>query len=149
MSEQHDTIAMIGVDAAGVVVGGCSTSGLGYKMPGRVGDSPILGSGLYVDNEVGGAGATGVGENVMRYCGCFMIVEAMRHGMTPQEACEAAIRRIDRIDPLQLSELHINFIAVNKNGDVGAAGTDDRFVVAIGREADHRVVEARILTDSP
>lgn len=144
-SQNHDTIAMIGVDAEGHVVGGCSTSGMGYKLPGRVGDSPILGSGLYVDNEVGGAGATGVGENVMRYCACFMIVEAMRHGMTPQQACEATIKRIERIDPLGLDQLHINFVAVNKQGDVGAAGTDGGFQMAVSRSDEHKVVPATIL----
>ena len=144
-ANNHDTIAMIGIDHQGNVVGGCSTSGMGYKLPGRVGDSPILGSGLYVDNEVGGAGATGVGENVMRYCGSFMIVEAMRHGMSPQAACEAAIRRIERIDPLSLAELHINFVAVNKRGEVGAAGTDQGFQMAVSRRGDHQVIKAVVL----
>lgn len=146
-ADNHDTIAMVGVDAQGNVVGGCSTSGMGYKLAGRVGDSPILGSGLYVDNEVGGAGATGVGENVMRYCGSFMIVEAMRHGMSPQQACEAAIRRIDRIDPQSLSELHINFVAVNRQGQVGAAGTDRGFEMAVSRKGRHLVVPGTILSE--
>ena len=88
---------MLGAD--GNLAGGCSTSGLGAKLPGRVGDSPILGSGLYVDNDIGAAGATGVGENVMRYCGSFMIVEAMGQGLHPQAACEQTIQRIARKDP--------------------------------------------------
>ncbi|MEZ6073549.1 MAG: isoaspartyl peptidase/L-asparaginase [Pirellulales bacterium] len=92
----HDTIALLGLAPDGTIAGGCSTSGLAGKLPGRVGDSPIIGSGLYVDNEVGAAGATGIGENVMRYCGSFMVVEAMRHGMSPTEACESTIRRIAR-----------------------------------------------------
>ncbi|MEM8678520.1 MAG: N(4)-(beta-N-acetylglucosaminyl)-L-asparaginase [Planctomycetota bacterium] len=146
--QNHDTIAMIGIDREGNVVGGCSTSGMGYKLPGRVGDSPIFGSGLYVDNEVGGAGATGVGENVMRYCGTFMIVEAMRHGMSPQEACEMAIRRIERLDPLGLSELHVNFVAVNKQGELGAAGTDQGFHAAISNPSGDFVREPAILTES-
>ena len=79
----HDTIALVGLDSTGHIAGGCSTSGLAYKMPGRVGDSPILGSGLYVDGEIGAAGATGIGENVMRHCGSFLIVELMRSGMDP------------------------------------------------------------------
>lgn len=126
----HDTIALIGVDEHGNVAGGCSTSGMGYKLPGRVGDSPILGSGLYVDNEVGGAGATGIGENVMRFCGSFMVVEAMRHGMTPSEACATTIRRIARLDGRPLSELHINFVAIDRGGIHGAAGTDKSFAYA-------------------
>ena len=85
--DNHDTIALVGLAEDGTLAGGCSTSGLAYKMPGRVGDSPILGSGLYVDNEIGAAGATGVGENIMRFCGSFMVVEYMRQGLTPEEAC--------------------------------------------------------------
>lgn len=141
-TKNHDTIAMIGVGEDGTVAGGCSTSGLGYKLPGRVGDSPILGSGLYVDNEVGGAGATGTGENVMRYCATFMIVEAMRHGMPPQDACVAAIRRIARKDPLDVSELHINFIAIDKLGNVGAAGTDKDFKYAVTNGKSSVVIDA-------
>ena len=123
----HDTIALLGVDAEGNLAGGCSTSGWGYKLAGRVGDSPIIGSGLYVDNEVGAAGATGVGENVMRYCGSFMVVEAMRHGKSPQEACEEVVRRIAAKDPKPMDELHINFVAIDKSGRIGAAGTDESF----------------------
>ncbi len=141
-ADNHDTIALIGVAADGTVAGGCSTSGLGYKLPGRVGDSPILGSGLYVDNEVGGAGATGTGENVMRYCATFMIVEAMRHGMSPQDACVAAIRRISRTDPRNISELHINFVAIDKKGNVGAAGTDKDFRYAVTNADTSLVIDA-------
>ena len=118
----HDTIALLVLGADGNLAGGCSTSGLAGKLPGRVGDSPIIGSGLYVDNEVGAAGATGLGENVLRYCGSFMVVEHMRQGMTPEEACLEAIRRIARIDPLGL-KLEINFVALDKKGRFGAAGS--------------------------
>ena len=98
--DNHDTIAMLGLDSKGNLFGGCSTSGWGYKIPGRVGDSPIIGSGLYVDNQVGGAGATGLGENVMRYCGSFLVVEMMRNGASPTEACELAVNRIAELDPI-------------------------------------------------
>ena len=149
ISEQnHDTIAMIGVDPEGNVYGGCSTSGWGFKVPGRVGDSPIIGSGLYVDNEVGGAGATGIGENVMRYCASFMIVEAMRHGMSPQEACEATIARIVRKDSRNAEELAINFIAVNRQGDTGAAGTSQGFQYSVTSTEGTRVDDAKALTDA-
>lgn len=140
--DNHDTIAMVGVGKDGTIAGGCSTSGLGYKLPGRVGDSPILGSGLYVDNEVGGAGATGTGENVMRYCATFMIVEGMRHGLSPQEACVAAIRRIAKMDPLDISELHINFFAIDKKGNVGAAGTDKEFKYSVTTDGVSEVRDA-------
>jgi L-asparaginase/N4-(beta-N-acetylglucosaminyl)-L-asparaginase len=127
----HDTIALVGVDDQGNMAGGCSTSGWGYKLPGRVGDSPIIGSGLYVDNQIGAAGATGVGENVMRYCGSFMVVEAMRAGMDPTEACVSVIRRIAEKDPKDYADLHINFIALSRDGRYGAAGTDQGFDFAV------------------
>lgn len=130
-SPNHDTIALVGMDNSGQIAGGCSTSGLAYKLPGRVGDSPILGSGLYVDGEVGAAGATGIGENVMRFCGSFLIVEFMRDGMHPTEACRAAIQRIAKLDKRPASELHINFLAIDKQGRWGAAGTDAGFEIAV------------------
>jgi N4-(beta-N-acetylglucosaminyl)-L-asparaginase len=129
--DNHDTIALLILGTDGNLAGGCSTSGLGGKLPGRVGDSPILGSGLYVDNDVGAAGATGVGENVMRYCASFMIVELMRGGAHPADACLETIRRIARIDPKNLSDLSINFIALDKHGRFGAAGTDHGFAYSV------------------
>ncbi len=129
-SKNHDTIALLVLGGDGNICGGCSTSGLAGKIPGRVGDSPILGGGLYVDNEVGAAGATGVGENVMRYCGTFMVVEHMRQGMSPEQACVEAIRRIARIDPLGF-HLEISFIAVDKKGRFGGASTGTDFEYAV------------------
>ena len=114
----------------GNLAGGCSTSGLGRKHPGRVGDSPILGGGLYVDNEVGAAGATGIGENIMRYCATFMIVEFMRQGMGPEEACLAMIQRILRIEKGKKNP-SINFIALDRNGRCGGAGTNKGFKFAV------------------
>jgi N4-(beta-N-acetylglucosaminyl)-L-asparaginase len=125
--DHHDTIAMLGVDKEGNLFGGCSTSGWGYKIPGRVGDSPIIGSGLYVDNRIGAAGATGLGENVMRHCGSFLVVEMMRQGAAPEAACQQAIERIAELDPKSMDELSINFVALNKSGEFGAAGTSQGF----------------------
>lgn len=141
----HDTIALLVLRADGTVFGGCSTSGWGYKIPGRVGDSPILGSGLYVDDEVGAAGATGVGENVMRYCGSFLVVELMRQGLPPQEACLEAIRRMARKDPLGF-DLSINFIALDRQGRFGAAGTGTGFQYAVACEAFSTVFQSPGLT---
>ncbi|MEZ6119721.1 MAG: N(4)-(beta-N-acetylglucosaminyl)-L-asparaginase [Pirellulaceae bacterium] len=124
-AENHDTITMLVLGPDGTISGGCSTSGLANKIPGRVGDSPIIGSGLYVDNEVGAAGATGVGENVMRYCATFLIVEFMRQGMDPTTACQKVIERIAAMDPRNKKDLAINFIALDNQGRFGAAGTDD------------------------
>jgi len=126
----HDTIALIALGADGNIAGGCSTSGLTGKLPGRVGDSPIIGSGLYVDNEIGAAGATGVGENVMRYCASFLIVEYMRQGMHPHEACIETIRRIIKSER-RPDNLSINFVALDKHGRYGAAGTDDGFQYSV------------------
>ena len=128
--DNHDTVTLIVLDNNGDIAGGCSTSGLSGKVPGRVGDSPIIGSGLYVDNEVGAAGATGLGENVMRYCASYQVVENMRQGMSPTEACSETIKRIARTDPLGM-ELGINFIAINKRGEFGAAGTQANFPYSI------------------
>lgn len=147
--DHHDTIAMLGVDADGNMFGGCSTSGWGFKIPGRVGDSPIIGSGLYVDNTVGGAGATGVGENVMRHCGSFLIVEFMRNGASPTEACKMCIERIAELDPKPISELSINFIAMNRAGEFGAAGTNKGFRYAACNPDQSQVVEADHMTDQP
>lgn len=137
--DNHDTIALLVLGANGNIAGGCSTSGLGGKLPGRVGDSPIIGSGLYVDNEVGAAGATGLGENVMRYCASFLIVEFMRQGMAPHEACVQAIRRIMRTEP-KGANLSINFVALDKHGRYGAAGTDGGFQYSVTTPASSRVL---------
>jgi N4-(beta-N-acetylglucosaminyl)-L-asparaginase len=137
--KNHDTIALLVLGADGNIAGGCSTSGLGGKLPGRVGDSPILGSGLYVDNEVGAAGATGLGENVMRYCGSFMIVEFMRQGLDPTEACRQAIRRIASKEP-KGANLSINFVALDKKGRFGGAGTDRGFSFSVTTRSSSRVL---------
>jgi N4-(beta-N-acetylglucosaminyl)-L-asparaginase len=137
--ENHDTLALLVLGADGNIAGGCSTSGLSGKLPGRVGDSPIIGSGLYVDNDVGAAGATGLGENVMRYCASFLIVEFMRQGMHPHEACLEAIRRIMRSEP-KGANLSINFVALDKHGRHGAAGTDRGFEYAVTTQSGSQVL---------
>jgi len=130
----HDTITLLALDANGDLFGGCSTSGAGGKLPGRVGDSPILGAGLYLDNAVGAAGATGLGENVMRHVASAGIVELMRQGLHPQAACEAMLHRIARSDPKGY-DLDICFIALDKAGRTGAAASNQRFPFAVGRGA--------------
>jgi len=144
--EHHDTVALIGIDAKGDLYGGCSTSGWGFKVPGRVGDSPIIGSGLYVDNEIGAVGSTGTGENVMRYCASFWITQLMGQGAAPVEAIEKVIREIARKDPLGMDKLAVNFIALNKDGDYGAVGTSNGFVYATTDVAHSEVKKATILS---
>ena len=117
--ENHDTIGMLTLDKSGDIAGVCTTSGLSYKMKGRVGDSPIIGSGLFLDNEIGGAVATGMGEEVLKTVGSFLIVELMRNGMSPQAACEEAIRRIVSKSN-RYKDFQIAYIAINKAGETGA-----------------------------
>ena len=118
--ENHDTIGMLAIDHNGDISGACTTSGLSYKMAGRVGDSPIIGSGLFIDNEVGGATATGMGEEVLKTVGSFLIVELMRQGKTPQEACEEAVRRVVKKSGDRYKDFQVGFIALNKQGETGA-----------------------------
>ncbi len=119
-SERHDTIGILAMDGEGKLSGACTTSGLAFKMKGRVGDSPIIGSGLFVDNEVGCATGTGLGEAVIRKVGAFSIVEMIRKGMHPQKACEKAIKRLTDIK--EYGEFQVGYIALDKKGRVGGFG---------------------------
>jgi isoaspartyl peptidase/L-asparaginase-like protein (Ntn-hydrolase superfamily) len=141
----HDTIALLVRDADGHLAGGCSTSGAGGKLPGRVGDSPILGAGLYVDDQVGAAGATGLGENIMRHCGAFLVVEMMRQGLSPQRACEEAIHRMAAIDPRGY-ELSACFVALDKQGRYGAASSSQRFPFCVATERGSEVLRVEKVT---
>ncbi|MDD4756741.1 MAG: N(4)-(beta-N-acetylglucosaminyl)-L-asparaginase [Prolixibacteraceae bacterium] len=126
----HDTISMLAVDSESRICGACTTSGLAFKMHGRVGDSPIIGAGLFVDGETGAAAATGTGELVMKTLGSFLVVENMRNGMTPFQACEAAIIRITKKIP-DFSEYQVGFIALSKSGEYGAASISPGFEYAV------------------
>lgn len=140
--ENHDTIGMLAIDKDGNLSGGCTTSGLAYKMAGRVGDSPIIGSGLFVDNEVGAATATGLGEEVLKTVGSFLIVELMRQGKSPQEACEEAIERIVRKNPNH-KDFQVGYIAVNKQGDVGFYGIHPGFSVTQYRKGTNENIPSQ------
>ncbi len=118
--ENHDTIGMLAIDKNGDIAGACTTSGLAYKMQGRVGDSPIIGSGLFIDNEIGGCVATGLGEEVVKTVGSFLVVELMRQGKTPQEACEEAISRIVNKPNSDYKNFQVGYIAINKKGETGS-----------------------------
>ena len=115
----HDTIGMVAMDANGNLSGSCTTSGMGFKMRGRLGDSPIIGAGLFVDNEVGAATATGQGEDVIRICGSHLVVELMRGGLSPEMACKAAVERIIKIKGAKAKDIQVGFIAINKKGEYG------------------------------
>ncbi len=139
--ENHDTIGMIGIDAKGKLAGSCTTSGLAYKMHGRVGDSPIIGAGLYVDDEVGAATATGLGETIIRICGSFLIVELMRQGRTPQEACEEAVKRLVS-KTKNVKDIQAGFLAINKYGETGAYAVHPGFNFAKATESGNILIDA-------
>ncbi len=137
--ENHDTIGILAIDQQGNISGACTTSGMAYKRHGRVGDSPIIGAGMYVDNEVGGACATGVGEYVMKTLGSFLIVELMRQGKSPQQACEEAIKRIVTRHPRRFKDFQVGYLAVNKQGQTGAYGTEKGFEYTLLQQESNRV----------
>lgn len=128
--DNHDTIGMLALDTHGNLSGACTTSGMAWKMHGRVGDSPIIGAGLYVDNDVGGATSTGVGEEVIRNVGSFAVVEMMRQGRSPADACREVVMRIVRRKP-QARDLQVGFLAMNKRGEVGAFAIQPGFSYAV------------------
>ncbi|MGA1464040.1 MAG: N(4)-(beta-N-acetylglucosaminyl)-L-asparaginase [Steroidobacteraceae bacterium] len=143
--ENHDTIGMLGLDAHGHLAGGCSTSGMAFKLHGRVGDSPIIGAGLYVDGAVGACPATGHGEEVMRTVGAFRVVQAMSLGLSPQAACERAVEAIANFFQRRgkdWSDTQIGFIAVNKQGDVGAYALRSGFNYALKTESREELLPA-------
>ena len=139
--ENHDTIGMIGLDASGKLAGSCTTSGLAYKMHGRIGDSPIIGAGLFVDDEVGAATATGLGESIIRICGSFLIVELMRQGRSPQAACEEAVRRLVAKNK-NIKDIQAGFLAINKDGEVGAYAVHPGFNYAQATESGNVLIDA-------
>jgi N4-(beta-N-acetylglucosaminyl)-L-asparaginase len=140
--ENHDTIGIIALDSAGNLSGACTTSGMAFKMHGRIGDSPIIGAGLYVDNEIGAATATGVGEEVIKIVGCHLVVELMRQGNSPQRACELAVERIMKKNPAKAKEVQVGFLALNKNGEHGAYCLQKGFTFAVHDNSGNKLYDA-------
>jgi N4-(beta-N-acetylglucosaminyl)-L-asparaginase len=138
----HDTIGMVAMDANGNLSGSCTTSGLAFKMRGRVGDSPIIGAGLFVDNSVGACVATGQGEDIIRISGSHTVIELMRQGNSPKSACRNAIQRIIRIKKEKAKDIQVAFIALNKNGDVGAYAIQKGFSYAIRNDNTEKLIQA-------
>lgn len=138
--ENHDTIGMVAIDEKGNISGACTTSGMAYKMAGRVGDSPIIGSGLFVDNAIGGAAATGQGEEVVKTVGSFLVVELMRQGRSPQEACEEAVHRIVKGNPRH-KDFQVGYIAINKNGETGGYCIHPGFSYRVYSKNGHENIE--------
>ncbi len=129
--ENHDTIGMVALDKNGNLSGACTTSGMAYKMHGRVGDSPIIGAGLFVDNEVGAATSTGVGEEVIRIVGSHLVVELLRQGHHPEGACRLAVERIVKKQPAKSKDIQVGFLAITKNGEHGAFALQKGFTYAV------------------
>ena len=139
--ENHDTIGMIALDKDGRLSGACTTSGMAFKMHGRVGDSPIIGAGLYVDGEIGAATATGHGEEIIRIAGCHLVVELMRQGRTPEEACREAVERVYKRQKHRLDEIQVGFIALNREGKYGAYCLQPGFTFAIMDSEGNRLLK--------
>lgn len=140
--ENHDTIGLVAIDAKGNLSGACTTSGLAWKLPGRVGDSPIIGAGLYVDNEIGAATATGMGEAVIRAVGSFLVVELMRQGSSPEDACRLAVERVIAKSD-NWKDVQVGFIAIDKQGRYGSYCIQPGFDYAV-MDADNsnRMIKA-------
>jgi len=146
-ADNHDTISMLALDEAGNLSGCCTTSGLAFKMHGRVGDSPIIGAALFVDNEVGAACATGVGEEVIKTVGSFLIVELMRQGLSPDEACREGVRRIMARHPglTQEDNIQVGYLALDRTGRVGASAILPWFQYAIHDGRENQLVDVQAM----
>jgi N4-(beta-N-acetylglucosaminyl)-L-asparaginase len=140
--ENHDTIGIVALDAKGNLSGACTTSGMAYKMRGRVGDSPIIGAGLYVDNEIGAATSTGVGEEVIRIVGCHLVVELMRQGNSPEQACKLAVERIIKKNPEKAKTIQVGFLALSKSGEYGAYCLQKGFTYAVHSDVTNKLFDS-------
>ena len=139
----HDTIGMLALDKQGNLSGACTTSGMAFKMQGRVGDSPVIGAGLYVDNEIGGATATGVGEEVIRIVGSHLIVELMRQGAKPEQACKDAVERIVKRTPAKAKDMQVGFLALSKTGEFGAFCLQEGFSYAVKSDKEEKMYDGK------
>lgn len=141
--DNHDTIGMMAMDSNGNLSGACTTSGLAYKMHGRVGDSPIIGAGLYVDNEIGAATSSGVGEEVIRIVGSHLVVELMRQGLSPELACKEAVTRIVKRSPEKSKNIQVGFVALNKKGQYGGYSLQPGFSYSVKSKTVEQVFKAK------
>lgn len=135
----HDTMGLLAMDTKGNLAGGVTTSGMAFKIHGRVGDSAVIGAGLYVDNEVGSATSSGVGEEVIRICGTHLVVEFMRQGNSPEMACKKAVERIVKRNPKKAKTLQVGFLAMNKKGQYGAYAIQKGFVFSVKTNSENKI----------
>lgn len=141
----HDTMGLVAMDNNGDISGAVTTSGMAYKIHGRVGDSPIIGAGLFVDNEIGAATSSGVGEEVIRICGTHTVVEYMRQGLSPELACKKACERIVKRDPEKAKTLQVGFLAMNKKGEYGAYAIQKGFVFSVKSNNENQIHTSKFL----
>lgn len=144
-SVNHDTMGLVAMDAGNNLSGAVTTSGMAFKIHGRVGDSPIIGAGLFVDNEEGAATSSGVGEEVIRICGTHLVVEFMRQGYSPEQACKKAVERIVKRDPTKAKTLQVGFLALNKKGQYGAYAIQKGFVFSVKSNKENIVHDSKFL----
>jgi N4-(beta-N-acetylglucosaminyl)-L-asparaginase len=142
--ENHDTIGMLALDANGRMAGACTTSGMAYKIRGRVGDSPIIGAGLFIDGDVGGATATGVGEAMIRTAGSSAVVESMRRGASPEEACYDIVQRILKKHP-GVNGMQVGFLAMNIQGETGGYSVYNGFNYALRNKGQNEMIDAKYM----
>ena len=135
----HDTMGLVAMDASGNLSGAVTTSGMAFKLHGRVGDSPIIGAGLFVDNEAGAATSSGTGEEVIRICGTHLVVEFMRQGYSPEMACKKAVERIVNRDKVKAKTLQVGFLAMNKKGQYGAYAIQKGFVFSVKSNTENQI----------
>jgi len=143
----HDTMGLVALDASGNMSGAVTTSGMAFKIHGRVGDSPIIGAGLFVDNEVGAATSSGMGEEVMRICGTHVVVEYMRQGYSPEIACKKAIERIIHRSEAKAKTVQVGFLALNNKGEYGAYAIQKGFVFAVKSNGEEKIYPAKYFYD--
>ncbi len=141
----HDTMGLLAIDGKGNLSGGVTTSGMAFKLHGRVGDSAGIGAGLFVDNEVGAATSSGVGEEVIRICGTHLVVEFMRQGNSPEMACKKAVQRIVKRDPAKAKTLQVGFLAINKKGEYGAYAIQKGFVFSVKSGSENKIYHSKFL----
>ncbi len=142
-SANHDTMGLVALDASGNMSGAVTTSGMAFKIHGRVGDSPLIGAGLFVDNQVGAATSSGVGEEVIRICGTHLVVEFMRQGDSPETACRKAVDRIVKRDMKKARDLQVGFLALNKKGEYGAYAVQKGFVFSVKSNGEEKIIPSK------
>ena len=147
-SANHDTMGLVALDAAGNLSGAVTTSGMAFKIHGRVGDSAIIGAGIFVDNEVGAATSTGVGEENMRICGTHLVVEFMRQGDSPETACRKAIDRVVKRDMAKAKTFQLAYLALNKNGEYGAYALQKGFVFCVKSNGEEKLIPSKYIFET-